>query len=142
MYLPQNERGIQTLGIHTGGIPSKSGAENLVVEMVEKFFSPIRQTRARMAPTVSVQNWHASYYFDVSIVSSISVEVATCTFDTVDGRADEFAEICTSSSYPKLCLTPFIVEDHGELGECTRAFGRLVAPSFQSPQAPMRAVAR
>ena len=79
-------------------------------------------------------------FVDVSIVSALSVEAIRGGSAAQAGKAAEIAEKAKRRDYPGVCLTPFIVEDHGRLGDDAARFIRHVAP--REPAAGRRATAR
>ena len=93
---------------------------------------------ARMDLVVHAPSRGEPEYIDVSIVSALSVEALTAGSATQDGKAAAIAEASKRRAYPNLRLTPFIVEDHGRLGDDAAGFIRRLAPS--DPAARSRAI--
>ena len=65
---------------------------------------------------------------DVTIVSALATEGMAVGAPRRDGAAAAAAARRKRAKYPGVVVTPFVVEDHGRLGEEALALMRLLAP--------------
>jgi hypothetical protein len=68
------------------------------------------------------------FYVDVTIVSSLSSDALSGGSGTRSGAAAEIAARGKVRDYPNCCVTAFVIEDHGRLGEEALRLVRMIAP--------------
>jgi hypothetical protein len=68
------------------------------------------------------------FYVDVTVVSALSSDALSGGSAVRDGAATEVAAKAKFRGYPNCNLTPFVIEDHGRLGNEALQFVRIVAP--------------
>ena len=96
-------------------------------EVLVPWAAPAR-AEARMDLVVRVPGVSTPYYIDLTVVSAISMEALAAGSATRDGAAATTAALGKMRDYPNCAVTPFVVEDHGRLGDDALKFIRVVAP--------------
>ena len=66
---------------------------------------------------------------DLTVVSATSVEALAKKSATVDGAAARIAGGHKTREYPNCATYPFPVEDLGRVGDISRTFAKMIAPS-------------
>jgi hypothetical protein len=69
------------------------------------------------------------FYVDLTVASALSVEALRGGSAVRDGAAAGIAARGKIRDYPNCNVTPFVVEDHGRLGEDALRLIRLIAPT-------------
>ena len=76
---------------------------------------------------VRVPGVASPFYIDLTVASALSVEALEGGSAIRDGAAAAIAARGKIRDYPNCSVTPFVVEDHGRLGEEALRFIRIVA---------------
>ena len=97
-------------------------------EVLVPWAAPLRE-EARMDLVVHVPGISSPFYIDLTVVSALTSDALSAGSAVRNGAAAEVAARGKFRDYPNCSLTPFVVEDHGRLGEEALRFLRLVAPS-------------
>ena len=77
---------------------------------------------------IHVSGIASPFYVDLTVVSALSSDALSGGSAVRNGAAAEVAARGKHRDYPNCSLTPFVVEDHGRLGEDALRLVRLVAP--------------
>ena len=80
----------------------------------------------------------APVYVDVTVVSALSQEALAGGSSNRDGAAAANAAKGKVDDYPLCPVTPFVIEDHGRLGDDALRLARVLAPS--EPAARSKAI--
>ena len=72
------------------------------------------------------------FYVDLTVVSALSSDALSGGSAVRDGAAAEIAAKGKRRDYPNCSVTPFVIEDHGRLGEDALQFVRMIAPTEPS----------
>ena len=83
---------------------------------------------ARMDLVVHAPNIAGPVHIDLTIVSATAREALGKGSATKDGAAARSAEARKRAKYPLCAVLPFVLEDHGRLGEDALSFIRKIAP--------------
>ena len=87
-----------------------------------------RRLGARMDLVVMAPGAATPFYVDLTVASALSVEALAEGSGERDGAAAINAAARKVSDYPNCPVTPFVIEDHGRLGDEALAFIRTLAP--------------
>ena len=96
-------------------------------EVLVPWAAPSRP-EARMDLVVRAPGIATPFYIDVTIASALSQEALAANSAVSDGAAARVAARGKLRDYPNCPVTPFVVEDHGRLGDEALQFLRLLAP--------------
>ena len=77
---------------------------------------------------IHAPGFSSPFFIDLSVVSALSCDALSGGSAVRSGAAAEIAARGKYRDYPDCCLTPFVIEDHGRLGEEALRFMRLLAP--------------
>ena len=69
------------------------------------------------------------FYIDLTVVSALSTDALRQGSAVRSGAAAELAARGKYKDYPDCVLTPFVIEDHGRLGNEALQFLRSIAPT-------------
>ena len=97
-------------------------------EVLVPWAAPARE-EARMDLVIHVPGFSSPFFIDLTVVSALSSDALSAGSAVRNGAAAEIAARGKHRDYPNCCLTPFVIEDHGRLGEEALQFIRLLAPS-------------
>ena len=97
-------------------------------EVLVPWAAPARQ-EARMDLVVRAPNVALPFYIDLTVVSALSSDALAGGAAIREGAAAEIGARGKFRDYPNCSLTPFVIEDHGRLGEEALRFVRLIAPA-------------
>ena len=100
-------------------------------EVLVPWAAPSRQ-EARMDLVVHAPGIASPIYIDLTVVSALSIEALANRSNVRDGAAAEAAAKGKVRDYPLCSVTPFVIEDHGRLGDEALALIRRLAPSDAS----------
>ena len=78
---------------------------------------------------VHAPGFSSPFFIDLTVVSALSSDALSAGSAVRSGVAAEVAARAKYRDYPNCCLTPFVIEDHGRLGEEALQFMCLLAPS-------------
>ena len=82
--------------------------------------------QARMDLVIHAPGFSSPFYVDLTVVSALSTDALSSGSADRSGAAAELASRGKHRDYPNCTLTPFVIEDHGRLGEKASA-GCIVA---------------
>ena len=68
------------------------------------------------------------FYVDLTVVSALSLDALASGSSARDGAAADAAARSKAKAYPNCNVTPFVIEDHGRLGDDALRFIRTLAP--------------
>ena len=97
-------------------------------EVLVPWAAPARP-EARMDLVIRVPGVASPFYVDLTVASALSVEALRGGSAVRDGAAAGIAARGKIRDYPNCNVTPFVVEDHGRLGEDALRLIRLIAPT-------------
>ena len=84
---------------------------------------------ARMDLVVHALGFPSPFYIDLTVVSALSSDALSGGSAVRSGAAAEIGARGKFRDYPNCVLTPFVIEDHGRLGNDALRFIRSIAPS-------------
>ena len=84
---------------------------------------------ARMDFVIRAPGVATPFYVDLTVVSALSTEAMRGGSALRDGAAASIAAKRKERDYPNCSVTPFVIEDHGRLGEDAVRLIRMIAPS-------------
>ena len=96
-------------------------------EVLVPWAAPARE-EARMDLVIHVPGVASPFYVDLTVVSALSSDALSGGSAVRDGAAAEVAAKAKFRCYPNCNLTPFVIEDHGRLGDEALRLVRTVAP--------------
>ncbi len=96
-------------------------------EVVVPWAAP-RRPEARMDLVVHAPGIALPFYIDLTVVSCLSTEALSGGSAVRDGAAAAIAARGKVKDYPSCSVTPFVIEDHGRLGEDALRLIRTLAP--------------
>ena len=100
-------------------------------EVLVPWAAPARP-EARMDLVIHVPGVASPYYVDLTVVSAWSSDALASGSAVRDGAAAEVAARGKARDYPNCSVTPFVIEDHGRIGEEALRLLRIVAPVVPS----------
>ena len=96
-------------------------------EVLVPWAAPARE-EARMDLVIHAPGVASPFYVDLTVVSALSCDALSAGSAVRDGAAAEVAAKAKFRDYPNCNLTPFVIEDHGRLGDEALRLVRVVAP--------------
>ena len=96
-------------------------------EVLVPWAAPARP-EAQMDLVIHVPGFIAPFYVDLTVVSALSSDALSGGSAIRSGAAPEMASRGKFRDYPNCNLTPFVIEDHGRLGEEALRLVRCIAP--------------
>ena len=112
-------------------LPLKSNLDTSKL-LSNKAVEPPARQEARMDLVVHAPHFPSPFYIDLTVVSALSSDALAGGSAIRAGAAAEIGARGKFRDYPNCTLTPFVVEDHGRLGEEALRFVRLIAPDDPS----------
>ena len=97
-------------------------------EVLVPWAAPSRP-EARMDLVVHAPGFTAPFYIDLTVVSALSSDALRQGSAVRSGAAAELGARGKYKDYPNCTLTPFVIEDHGRLGDDALRFIRSIAPT-------------
>ena len=97
-------------------------------EVLVPWAAPARE-EARMDLVINAPGFSSPFFIDLTVVSALSSDALSAGSAVRNGAAAEIAARGKHRDYPNCCLTPFVIEDHGRLGEEALQLFRRLAPS-------------
>ena len=96
-------------------------------EVLVPWAAPARP-EARVDLVIHAPGFPSPFYIDLTVVSALSTDALSGGSAVRSGAAAEIAARGKFRDYPNCILTPFVIEDHGRLGEEALRFIRSIAP--------------
>jgi hypothetical protein len=100
-------------------------------EVLVPWAAPSREG-ARMDLVIHAPGFSSPFFIDLTVVSALSSDALSAGSAVRSGAAAEIAARGKYGDYPNCNLTPFVIEDHGRLGDEALRFVRLIAPSDEA----------
>ena len=89
---------------------------------------------------IHAPNVASPLYVELTVVSALATDALDGGSATRDGAAAEIAARGKRRDYPQCTVVPFVIEDHGRIGEEALRLIRLIAPTEASERS--RAIRR
>ena len=99
-----------------------------------------KRPEARMDLVIHAPEIASPFYVDLTVVSALSSDALAGGSAVRNGAAADIAARGKVNDYPNCSVTPFVIEDHGRLGEEALRLVRLLAPP--GPAERTRAIRR
>ena len=91
-------------------------------------WAALRRPEARMDLVIHAPGFATPVYVDLTVASALSQEALAGGSAVRSGAAAEIAAKGKVRDYPSCAITPFVIEDHGRLGEEALCLIRALAP--------------